>query len=70
VEIASGTGLLTSLIAQVWPEVAAAAVVIGDGPLFAADAARVMAAGAVLVWSNALGNGACSSCPSRSWPGR
>ena len=89
VEIASGTGLLTPLIAQVWPEVVAvdlsggmlarsaascriqadaarlplaggraAAVVIGDGPLFAAEAARVMAAGAVLVWSNALGDGA------------
>jgi SAM-dependent methyltransferase len=36
----------------------AAAVVIGDGPLFAAEAARVMAPGAVLVWSNALGDGA------------
>ena len=107
VEIASGTGLLTPLIAQVWPKVAAvdlsggmlalsaasgrvqadaarlplaggcvAAVVIGDGPLFAAEAARVMAAGAVLVWSNALGDGAPwvtvlrFSCPSRSWPGR
>jgi hypothetical protein len=89
VEIASGTGLLTPLIAQVWPKVAAvdlsggmlalsaasgrvqadaarlplasccvAAIVIGDGPLFAAEAARVMAAGAVLVWSNALGDGA------------
>jgi len=89
VEIASGTGLLTPLIAEVWPEVVAvdlsggmlahsaascriqadaarlpladgcaAAVVIGDGPLFAAEATRVMAAGAVLVWSNALGDGA------------
>ena len=89
VEIASGTGLLTPLIAQVWPEVAAvdlsrgmlaysaascriqadaarlpladgcaAAVVIGDGPLFAAETARVMATGAVLVSSNALGDGA------------
>ena len=36
----------------------AAAVVIGDGALFAAEAARVMTAGAVLVWSNALGDGA------------
>ena len=35
-----------------------APAVIGDGPLFAAEAARVMAAGAVLVWSNALGEGA------------
>jgi len=89
VEIASGTGLLTPLIAAVWPEVVAldlsggmlarsaassriqadaarlplagggaAAVIIGDGPLFAAEAARVMAAEAVLVWSNALGDGA------------
>jgi len=89
VEIASGTGLLTPLIEQVWPQViavdlsagmlarsaascrlqadaarlplaggCAAAVVIGDGPLFAAEAARVMAPGAALVWSNALGDGA------------
>jgi len=35
-----------------------AAVVTGDGPLFAGEAARVMAAGAVVVWSNALGDGA------------
>jgi ubiquinone/menaquinone biosynthesis C-methylase UbiE len=89
VEIASGTGLLTPLIAAVWQPVLAVdlsrgmlarsatryrvqadaarlplaggcadAVVIGDGPLFAAEVARVMADGAVLVWSNALGAGA------------
>jgi len=89
VEIASGTGLLTPLIAAVWRRVvavdlsrgmlrrsaathrlqadaarlpladgSAGAVVIGDGPLFAAEVARVMADGAVLVWSNALGTGA------------
>lgn len=89
VEIASGTGLLTPLLAGVWPEVAAvdlsagmlarsaascriqadaarlpladgcaAAVVIGDGPLFAAEMARVMAPEAVLVCANALGDGA------------
>jgi SAM-dependent methyltransferase len=34
------------------------AVVIGDGPLFAAEAARIMAQEAVLVWSNALGHDA------------
>jgi len=34
------------------------AVVIGDGPLFAAEVARVMTDQAVLVWSNALGSGA------------
>lgn len=34
------------------------AVVIGDGPLFAAEVARIMAEGAVLVWSNALGRDA------------
>jgi SAM-dependent methyltransferase len=76
VEIASGTGLLTPLIAAVWPQVAAvdlsagmlarsaaagrvradavrlpladgcaAAVVIGDGPLFAAETARGHGAG-------------------------
>lgn len=75
-EIASGTGLLTPLIEEVWPRVvaldlssgmlarsraalrvradaarlplpdsAAAAVVIGDGPLFAAEVARVLADG-------------------------
>lgn len=89
VEIASGTGLLTPLIAAVWRQVVAVdlsrgmlsrsaathrlqadaarlpladgcadAVVIGDGPLFAAEVARVMADGAVLVCSNALGTGA------------
>jgi SAM-dependent methyltransferase len=34
------------------------AVVICDGPLFAAEVARVLAPGAPLVWSNALGRGA------------
>lgn len=34
------------------------AVIIGDGPLFAAEVARVMTERAVLVWSNALGDGA------------
>jgi hypothetical protein len=32
--------------------------VLGDGLLFAAEVARAMAARAVLVWSNALGDGA------------
>jgi hypothetical protein len=36
----------------------ASAVVIGDGPLFAAEIARIMAGDATLVWSNALGTGA------------
>ena len=36
----------------------AAAVVICDGPLFAAEVVRVLAPGAPLVWSNALGRGA------------
>jgi hypothetical protein len=89
VEIASGTGLLTPLIAAAWPTVLAVdlsrgmlarsaaryrvqadaarlplpdgcadAVIIGDGPLFAAEVARVMADKAALVWSNALGTGA------------
>ncbi|MBV9795348.1 MAG: methyltransferase domain-containing protein [Actinobacteria bacterium] len=88
-EIASGTGLLTSLIQDVWPAVVAVdlspgmlararagarvradasrlplaagcagAVVICDGPLFAAEVTRVLAPGAPLVWSNALGRGA------------
>jgi hypothetical protein len=38
-------------------------VVIGDGPLFAAEAVRVMAAGAALVWSNALGGSALFFVP-------
>jgi SAM-dependent methyltransferase len=89
VEIASGTGLLTPLIQDVWPAVVAVdlshgmlacsaarhrvqadaarlpladdsadAVVVGDGPLFAAEAARIMSERAVLVWANALGRGA------------
>jgi SAM-dependent methyltransferase len=89
VEIASGTGLLTPLIQDVWPAVVAVdlsrgmlarsaarhrvqadaarlplaggsadAVVVGDGPLFAAETARIMADRAALVWSNALGRGA------------
>jgi SAM-dependent methyltransferase len=89
VEIASGTGLLTPLIAGLWQPVLAVdlspgmlrrsaarykvqadaarlpladgradAVVIGDGPLFAAEVARVMAERAALVWCNALGTGA------------
>jgi SAM-dependent methyltransferase len=91
VEIASGTGLLTRRIQEVWPDVVAvdlsagmlgrsaarwrvqadasrlplpdgfaSAIVIGDGPLFAAEVARVLAPGpdSVLVWSNALGTGA------------
>jgi methyltransferase family protein len=89
VEIATGTGLLTPLIAATWPTVVAvdlsfgmlqqsghgqriqadasrlpladaiaSAVVIGDGPLFAAEITRVMAQDATLVWSNALGKDA------------
>lgn len=34
------------------------AVVLGDGPLFAAEVARVLAGGAPLIVSNALGDGA------------
>jgi hypothetical protein len=40
------------------PDGCADAVIIGDGPLFAAEVARVMADNAALVWSNALGTGA------------
>jgi SAM-dependent methyltransferase len=96
VEIASGTGLLTPLIREVWSRVIAVdlsggmlarsaapwriqadaarlplasgcadAVVIGDGPLFAAEVARVMTAGATLVWSNALGHGAPFHVPTK-----
>jgi SAM-dependent methyltransferase len=42
------------------------AVVIGDGPLFAAEVARIMADDAVLVWSNALGRGAPFFVPTES----
>ena len=86
VEIASGIGLLTPLIQDVWPAVVAVdlshgmlacsaarhrvqadaarlpladdsadAVVVGDGPLFAAEAARIMSEGHVLVWANRSG---------------
>jgi hypothetical protein len=89
VEIASGTGLLTSLVRAVWPEAisvdlsfgmlaqaagghrvqadasrlpladgCADAVILGDGPLFAAEVARVLTDGAPLIVSNALGDGA------------
>lgn len=89
VEVASGTGLLTPLLAAVWgavvavdvssgmlarssatgrvradasclplPDRCAAAVAIGDGPLFAAEVDRVLVDGGALVWSNALGDGA------------
>jgi SAM-dependent methyltransferase len=97
VEIGSGTGLLTPVISDVWPAVAAvdlsagmlarsaarhriqadasrlpladhsvSAVVIGDGPLFAPEAARVMADEAVLVWANALGQGAPFFVPTQT----
>lgn len=39
-------------------EASFAAVVIGDGPLFAAEVCRVLAQDGVIVWSNALGRGA------------
>jgi SAM-dependent methyltransferase len=89
VEIASGTGLMTPLIQELWPRVAALdlspgmlararsgariradaarlplaagcadAVIICDGPLFAAEVVRVLTPGGPLVWSNALGRGA------------
>ncbi len=57
-----------------------AAVVIGDGPLFAAEVIRVLEPEGVLVWSNALGRGAPyfvetellldalgTTTPARSW---
>lgn len=89
VELACGTGLMTPLIGDVWPQVAALdlspgmlararvrarvrgdasrlplaagcadAVIICDGPLFAAEVVRVLKAGGPLVWSSALGRGA------------
>ena len=96
VEIASGTGLLTSLIAQVWPEVAAvdlsggmlarsaascrihagatrlplagcaAAVVIGDGPLFAAAAPGSWPRGRCWCGPTRSGTVPRFSCPSKS----
>jgi len=101
VEIAPGTGLLTPLIAEVWPEVAAvdlsggmlarsaaccrlqadaarlpltggcaALVGNGDGPLFAADAARVTAAGACRCGATRSGRVPRSSSPPKSRPRR
>jgi SAM-dependent methyltransferase len=89
VEVASGTGLMTPLIGEVWPQSVAldlsagmlararsgarlradaarlpladgcaGAVIICDGPLFAAEVVRVLAPAGPLVWSNALGLGA------------
>jgi len=94
VEVGAGTGLLTPLVAAVWPQVVsldltpemmrrsaapwrlvadasrlplpagvAAAVVLGDVPLFAAEVVRVLAPGGVVVWSNALGSGAPHHVP-------
>jgi SAM-dependent methyltransferase len=94
VEVGAGTGLLTPLLAAVWPDVvsldltpemmrrstapwrvvadasrlplpagAAAAVVLADVPLFAAEMVRVLAPGGVVVWSNALGTGAPHHVP-------
>lgn len=40
------------------PEGVAAAVVIGDGPLFAVEVVRALGRGGAVVWSNALGAGA------------
>lgn len=86
VEVGSGTGLLTPLLARAWSRVVcldlspdmlsrataprrvradasrlplaggrAAAVVLADVPLFAAEVVRVLSPGGVVVWSNALG---------------
>lgn len=94
VEVGAGTGLLTPLLAAVWPEVlcldltramiersaarwrlvadasrlpvrpaSAAAVVLGDVPLFAAEVDRVLAPGGVVIWSNALGTDAPHHVP-------
>lgn len=94
VEVGAGTGLLTPLLAAVWPDVvsldltpemmrrstapwrviadasrlplpagAAAAVVLADVPLFAAEVVRALAPGGVVVWSNALGTGASHHVP-------
>ncbi len=41
-----------------FPAAAFAAVVIGDGPMFAAEVVRVLRPEGVVVWSNALGTGA------------
>lgn len=89
VEVGSGTGLVSALLAQVWDRVAcvdlspemlrrarvgarvradgarlpvrdgvAAAVAIADAPLFAPEVVRVLRPDGVVVWSNALGQGA------------
>ena len=94
VEIGAGTGLLTPLLREVWPQVVsldltpamirrssapwrlvadasrlplpdgvAAAVVLGDVPLFASEVVRVLAPAGVVVWSNALGTDAPHHVP-------
>jgi len=45
------------------PDGVAAAVVLGDVPLFAGEVVRVLAAGGVVVWSNALGEDAPHHVP-------
>lgn len=44
----------------------AAAVVIADAPLFALEVVRVLGPGGVVVWSNALGDGAPFHVPTRT----
>lgn len=97
VEVGCGTGLLTPVLEQVWPQVLAldltpemlrrsparlrviadaarlpvpsgqaAAVVLADVPLIAAEVVRVLAAGGVVVWSNALGADAPHHVPVRT----
>jgi SAM-dependent methyltransferase len=41
-----------------FPDAAFDVVVIGDGPLFAGETARLIPRGGALIWSNALGSGA------------
>jgi SAM-dependent methyltransferase len=89
VEVGAGTGLLTTHLRRVWPDVVAvdlshemlrrarqpwrvradasrlpvgdaraAAVVVGDAPLFASEVVRVLRSDGVVVCSNALGDDA------------
>jgi SAM-dependent methyltransferase len=94
IEVGSGTGLLTEMLATLWQPVLcadlspdmlirsparyrvradasrlpiraglAAAVILADVPLFAAEVIRVLAPRGVVLWANALGTGAPHHVP-------
>ena len=67
VEIASGTGLLTPLIAQVWPEVIAVDL---SGGMLARSAHVLWPQERCWCGPTHWGTAPRSTCPPRSWPER